>query len=89
MMMQFKIASLMRMQLKITNVLELPKKCHNHEAQLSRGIQRRRNEDQIRKKKKKKKKNRHILNHIRTNKEEMQQRDRLGTVSRNITVRVC
>ena len=59
-----------------TNEKVIPRK---YEAQPYRGTRRRRDEEQIKTKKC------HICNHRRTKKEELQQRNRLGTGSRKTT----
>ena len=55
------------------NTMKIPRKCHNHKA---RGIKRSRDEEHIRTTQC------HIRNHIRAIKENLQQKSRLGMVSR-------
>ena len=72
----FKYTSFDLTSKKYVNLLS---KCHNHEAQPSRGTKRRRDEEQIRIK------TNSAYNHRRTNKEELLQGNRHGMVSRKTT----
>ena len=65
-------------------LVKIPRKWHNHVAQPSWGTKGR-GEKKKKKTKKKKKQKRHIWNNRRTKKTQMQQRNRIGTVSMETT----